>query len=246
LSSQDAWANPEHIPCGSADVHVWCATLDPPRSRVQTLFSLLSPDERQRAARYYFQKDRDRFIVGRATLRLILGRYLACPSDRLRFTYNEYGKPALHRARGCDALRFNVSHSHGLAMFAITRGREVGLDVELIRRDLPLEIAERFFSRREVSMLQALPTSQQTRAFFNCWTRKEAYIKARGEGLSRALHQFTVSLIPGEPAALLSAENDPGEAFRWSFQELAPDPAYAAAIAAEGIDLKVVCRRWRA
>src|SRR5919199_1621700 len=136
---------------------------------------------------------------------------------QLCFTYGRHGKPALATGTGGVPLRFNVSHSHGLALYAITRDREVGVDVERIRPEVAQEkIAERFFSPREVTVLRALPTPLQATAFFACWTRKEAYIKATGDGLSLSLKQFDVSLAPGEPVALLHTIWDPQEAARWA------------------------------
>ena len=174
-------------------------------------------DERARADRFYFARDREHFIVARGVLREILGCYLKRVPKSLCFCYGSHGKPALAGEFDGEAIRFNVSHSHGVALYAISRGRAVGIDLERIRFDLPVaEIAERFFSKREDAMLRSLPTDVQHQAFFRCWTRKEAYIKARGEGLSLPLDQFDVSLAPGEPAAVLGTQRDPSEASRWS------------------------------
>jgi 4'-phosphopantetheinyl transferase len=139
-----------------------------------------------------------------------------------------------------------LSHSDGLVLYAITRGREVGVDVERLRPDFAvLEVAKKFFSRREVTALVALPENQWPKAFFNCWTRKEAYIKARGEGLTLPLDRFDVSLVPGEPAALLYTNDDPQEASRWSLQELVPESGYVAALAVEGHDWRLKCWQWQ-
>lgn len=132
-----------------------------------------------------------------------------------------------------------------MALYAITRGREVGIDLEFIRCDLEAEqIAERFFSHSEIATLRALPKHFQKCAFFLGWTRKEAYIKARGEGLSLPLDQFDVSLIPGEPAALLSTQPDSDDAFRWSLQELTLASGYVAALAVEGRGWSLSCWQW--
>lgn len=142
-------------------------------------------------------------------------------------------------------LHFNVSHSNGLALYAVARGREIGIDLEFVREDIAgLEIAERFFSSREVSALRALAPSEYTVAFFDCWTRKEAYIKARGEGLSHPLHGFTVSLAPGTPAAILNIDADPHEAARWTLVALSPGDGYRAALAVEGRVAHLRCWRW--
>ena len=227
---------------GSA-VHVWRASLDQNASQVDRFERTLALDERSRAGRFHFRHDRDRFIVARGILRDILGRYLGRAPESLSFSYSSYGKPALI-SEGAEAIRFNISHSHGTALYVVTRGREIGVDLELVRDGLEIEqIAGRFFSRAEISVLCALPAQLRRRAFFLCWTRKEAYIKARGEGLSLPLDQFEVSLVPGEPAALMSAQRD--EAFRWSLRELFPAPDYAAALAIEGRDCSVTCWDWR-
>jgi 4'-phosphopantetheinyl transferase len=226
---------PKALIFGADQVHVWRATLDLSPLQIDSFRRTLASDEQARAERFYFHRDRERFIAARGVLRAILGRYLNKAPASLSFCYSSHGKPALVSESGGDALRFNISHSHGVALYAVTRGREVGIDLELVRSGLEIEeIAERFFSRLEIATLRALPTDLRRRAFFLCWTRKEAYIKARGEGLSLPLDQFDVSLIPGEPATLMSTRPDSGEALRWSLHELALDPGYAAALAVEG------------
>jgi len=203
-------------------------------------------DERSRAARFYFRRDRERFIVARAILRVILGRYLNRAPESLSFSYGSHGKPALASKSGAEPICFNTSHSQGMALYVVTRGREIGVDLELIRDGLAVEqIAEQFFSRREISALCSLPAELRRRAFFLCWTRKEAYIKARGEGLSLPLDQFEVSLTPGQPAALVSVREDSNEAYRWSLEELFPAANYAAALAVEGRDWSLACWQWQ-
>jgi 4'-phosphopantetheinyl transferase len=216
-----------------ANIQVWRAWLDQPPSHVAKFLETLSPDERQRAERFHFQKDREHYIVGRGTLRVILGGYLSIEPAQLRFCYSSYGKPSLAKEFGGDLVRFNLSHSHGLVLFAVSCGFEVGIDVELIKPDFAsMGIAERFFSVREVAALHKLSPRLRTRGFFNCWTRKEAYVKARGEGLSLPLDKFDVSLVPGEPAALLYSESDPEEAGKWALKELILDQGYVGALAA--------------
>lgn len=236
---------PDILRLGRDEVHVWRVSLDQTAARVQNHLRTLSPDEQRRAARLYFARDRDHFIVARGVLRTLLGRYLNRDPGQLRFCYNPQGKPTLSRESGGDWLRFNLSHSHGLALVAVTRDREIGVDVEQIRSDLADEqIAERFFSMQEVARLRALPPALQAEAFFNCWTRKEAYMKAQGVGLSLPLDQFDVSLVPGEPAAVLSTRGDPHEASRWSLRELMPGPGYIAALAVKGHDWRLTCWQW--
>jgi 4'-phosphopantetheinyl transferase len=213
-------------------------------SRSQSLKQTLSADERARAERFYFQKDRERFIVSRGLLRVILGRYLDMEPSQLQICYTSHGKPALARESGWDVLRFNVSHCQGLALYAITRGREVGVDLERLRTDFTAEqIANRFFSPREVAALRALPPNVRQAAFFTYWTLKESYIKARGEGLMLPLNKFDVVLVPGEPPTL-NTKGDPQEASRWSLRKLAAGPGYVAALAVEGHDWRIKCWQW--
>jgi 4'-phosphopantetheinyl transferase len=240
------WSPP---PAGLAlsgdDVHVWRASLDLPAARVQCLQHTLTANELNRAERFYFQKDRERFIVARGLLRGILGRYLDMAPDQLRFCYSPHGKPALVGGSGGDVLRFNLSHSHGLALYAITCNRQVGVDLEYIRPIPEAErIAERFFSAQENAVFRALPQNKRLEAFLNCWTRKEAYIKARGEGLSLPLDQFYVSLASGEPTTLLNIIGDPQEATRWALRKLKPGPGYVAALAVEGHGWRLACWQW--
>lgn len=235
IRQRQLWLDaPAHPSLADGEVHIWRSHLERDDRAVQSLLELLSPEEQARAGRYYFQRDRTHFVVARGTLRVILGRYLDLAPRRLRFTYNQYGKPALSSEAGDGRLRFNVSHSHGLALFAVASGREIGVDLEQVRADFAsLEVAERFFSPAEVSGLRALPPGARTSAFFNCWTRKEAYIKARGEGLSHPLHRFTVPLGSDESTSL-SIDDEDGAAAHWSLVELFPAEDYRAALAVEG------------
>lgn len=236
---------PEPLILGSDEVHVWRAFLGLTASCVRSLQHTLSPDEQARAERFYFERDRERFIVARAVLRDILARYLKKKPGQLRFCYNPHGKPALAGQYGREALCFNVSHADGVALYAVTRVRELGVDLEHIRPDLADEqIARRFFSARELAELCALPAHLKPEAFFTCWTRKEAYVKAKGEGLSIPLDQFDVSLAKEEPAALLRTAWDPQEASRWSLQELTPGADYVAALAVEGHHWRLKCWQW--
>ena len=236
---------PADIVLSSHEVHIWRAPLELPASCVQSLQHTLSSDELSRAASFYAEKDQRRFIVARGVLRAILSRYLDMEPRQFRFCYSSYGKPALVTASREEKLCFNLSHSCALVLYAVTCNREVGLDIEHMRANFAYEeIAERFFSPQENATLRALPAHLQHEAFFNCWTRKEAYIKAHGEGLSMPLDEFDVSLAPGEPAALLTTRRDPQEASRWSLRELAPGPGYVAALAVEGYSWRLACWQW--
>src|SRR5579863_6116720 len=213
------------------EVHVWRASLDLPPAQIDSFLQTLAPDEQSRADRFYFRGDRERFIAAHGILRSILGLYLNSAPKCLSYCYGSHGKPALADQPRHDAIRFNLSHSCAIALYAVARRHEVGIDVESIRDLEVAQIAQRFFSRRETATLSALPTDLRKHAFFLCWTRKEAYIKARGEGLSLPLDQFDVSLIPGEPAALLATRPDSSEALRWDLRELAVAPGYVGALA---------------
>jgi 4'-phosphopantetheinyl transferase len=237
---------PEALSPGAGEVHVWRAALDQSPTRIDSYLRTLAPDERARAERFHFPGDREHFIVARGVLRAILGLYLNRAPERLSFRYGPHGKPALTLESAEDPIRFNLSHSHGVALYAIASGREVGIDLEPVSSTLEVErIAERFFSPQEISTLRALPATLRRQAFFLCWTRKEAYIKARGEGLSLSLDQFDVSLIPGEPAVLLRTRLDSDDAQRWALQELSPElPGYAAALAVEGDGWSLALWQW--
>jgi 4'-phosphopantetheinyl transferase len=226
------------------EVHVWRAALDLPDGDVARLARTLAPDELQRANRFYFPRDRSHFIVGRATLRLILGRYLRVAPEQIGFAYSAYGKPSLAAPDNQELYQFNLAHSAGMALYAMARTRAVGVDIERIRDDLDhQQIAARFFSPAEQAQLQVLPAEQHALAFFHCWTRKESYIKAHGVGLSMPLDRFTVSLAPYQPAQLLHSDA-PGEVSRWSLQELSPGPGYAASLTVEGSGWRLACWQW--
>ena len=218
----------------SDEVHVWQAFFDQEESHINELARTLSKDEQLKAKRFYFQKDRTRFVVTHGILRKILGRYLNIEAKRLKFSYGSHGKPAIGGLTDGHSLCFNMSHSHGLALFAFTWSRRVGVDVECVR---PMpdaeEIAQRFFSPQENAVFRTVPASKKLEAFFNCWTRKEAFLKAIGDGLSRSLDSFEVSLFPGEPAQLLGVGGDPLEASRWHLRALAPAHGYVGAFVVE-------------
>jgi 4'-phosphopantetheinyl transferase len=178
-------------------------------------------------------------------LREILGHYLDREPGALSFRYNAFGKPSLSDAPDRERIRFNVSHTDDIALYALARHRDVGVDIERVRTDMARErIAERFFSAREVATLRALDPALQHAAFFACWTRKEAYKKARGEGISVGLDRFDVSLAPHEPAAIL-ASREAGEApARWCLHHLVPAPGFIGAVAVQGEFHRLTCWQW--
>lgn len=238
---------PEHVCLEEGDVHVWGASLRQPESVLEGMRQTLSGDELERSERFRFQRHRAAFVISRGLLRTMAGRYLCAPPRELRFAYTPYGKPYLAGAFADASLRFNLSHSHELVLYAFAADVEVGVDVEYMRPEFAgEEIARRFFSPREVESLSALPVGRRTEAFFKCWTRKEAFIKAVGEGLSFPLDQFDVTLAPDEPAALLSVRKDAREAARWSLLDVSPEPGYAAALVTEGRGMNVCFWRWQA
>lgn len=225
---------------------VWRAWLDLPDVSLKRSETYLSEDELKRAARFHFQADQNRFIAAHACLRDVVARYLHLVPGQLSFSQGPYGKPSIVGIPGGQKLAFNLSHSHSLGLVAIVWGGQVGVDVERIRPGVSVRaIARRFFSPREVDELLALPTEMQETAFFNCWTRKEAYIKARGQGLSLPLDSFDVSLAPGEPAALKDTRHDSPAAARWTLRHLEVGPGYAAALVVEGQALEVRLWDWK-
>jgi 4'-phosphopantetheinyl transferase len=236
---------PDTLSLSSHEVHVWRVSLDQPATCVRRLAQTLSDDERARAGRFRFERDHRRFVVGRGVLRAILGRYLGAEPGRLQFRYGARGKPYLAGEFDGSPLRFSLAHSHRLALCALTRDREVGVDLEYVRPmpDAPQMVA-RFFSPHENAVWSELPASQKEQAFYACWTRKEAYIKALGDGLARPLDRFDVSLAPGEPAQLLNVDGEPGEVPRWALETLAPARGYVGALAAEGHGWRLSCWRW--
>jgi 4'-phosphopantetheinyl transferase len=229
-------------------VHVWTASLEVADAELACYAHTLDATEHAHAQRFRFERDRRRFIVARGVRRTLLARYARVAPHRLAFGAGQWGKPHLLEPLPARTIRFNASRSGGIALIGVAVGREIGVDVELERDILDWdEIAERFFSVRERRELQAVPAGQKRLAFFTCWTRKEAYIKARGEGLSLPLDQFDVSLTPGSPAALLGCRVggvELEEAQRWHMPALCAQPGYLAALVVEGSGCRVVNRTW--
>ncbi|MBE9183761.1 4'-phosphopantetheinyl transferase superfamily protein [Microcoleus sp. LEGE 07076] len=246
IAVPDSWNSPPlDLTLDINEIHVWRVSLAQTETCLQSLQQTLSTDEQTKAERFYFPKDRNQFIVSRGALRAILSRYLHINPCLLRFEYNPYGKPSLTVAQGGDTLRFNLSHSHGITLIAMTKNRDVGVDIEGINPNISyLQIAESVFSPYENTLLRSLPKHLQLTAFFTCWTRKEAYIKAVGKGLSIPLNQFDVTLAPGEPPALLNVENKPAEASKWSLIELISSTDMVAAVAVAGDSQKLHCWQW--
>ncbi len=232
---------PAKIALATEDVHVWCGSLDRPAPLVDELARTLSNDERARSDRFHFDRHRQQFLVARGWLRMLLGKYLQIEPQAVELVYSQRGKPALAEKFN-SSLQFNLSHSEDLVVYAVTCDRSVGIDIEYIR-PLPdaAQLAQRFFTTRENALLQALPSTQQNTAFFHCWTRKEAYLKACGDGIANGLDRVEVSLIPGEPAWLISIGNDADLANNWCLQDIAPANGYVGAIAVAGQNYNLSC-----
>jgi 4'-phosphopantetheinyl transferase len=241
-SDFDSWEpSLDRLVLPDGEVHVWRASLDCGESVLHRFEATLAADERNRAQRFVFQPDRNSYIAARGVLRELLGRYLNRGPSELEFDYGAQGKPALRGGSSPNSVQFNVSHSHGVALFAFAVGRQVGVDVELVRPDFAGEkIAERFFSSQEVRELRSLPAAVQDEGFFLCWTRKEAYIKARGEGLQIPLKSFHVSLTPGKTSRLQADDSS-----RWSLRSLRLGGQYVGAVVAEGKDWQLRGWEWR-
>jgi len=218
-----------------SEVHLWHADLNSFSDSL--LADVISGDEISRAERLHFVKDKKHFIVARALLRKLLAAYLGADPRLLTLAYGDMGKPFLAAGDQSSQRRisFNLAHSAGRALFAFTQGREVGVDLEYIRNETAGDnIANRFFSAGEIAAIHALPLDQRKEAFFNCWTRKEAYIKARGEGFSIPLDSFEVSVAPEERAGLLRNHVDEGEVGRWEMHSVNVTPGYVGALVVEG------------
>lgn len=213
----------------SDEVHSWCVRLDVSTEAYARLYAILSCDERARSARFRLEHDRRRHVVAHGVLRELLARYLQIQPSRIRYVYNAFGKPDLSPEFG-SRLKFNLSHSAGLALIAIAADSNVGVDLEYIRAQPDyVEIAQRFFPAAEVDHLRGLPSHLHAQAFFSCWTRTEAYAKACGKGL----------------ANLGGVSNDISQSRCWSLYGLRPAPGYVGALAFEGSGRRVVPRHWQ-
>ncbi len=206
------------------EVHVWALRLDCSPTELEELRATLSPAELDRAARFRFERHRHRFVAARGLLRSCLGSYLNMEAREVGFVYGARGKPGL----GKSELEFNLAHSEELALLAVSGSGPVGVDVEWLRLpDDADELVARFFSARESALFTSLPDEEKANAFFNLWTRKEALLKATGEGIGYALNRVEVSFLPGDPAKLLSS----AEAASWKLTHLNPAEGFVGALA---------------
>jgi 4'-phosphopantetheinyl transferase len=232
---------PPRVDLAADAIHVWSAALDRPAAEVAALARTLSDDERERAARMRHAGTQAEFIVARGLLRAVLGGCLDVWPSRIRFTHTPHGKPQLAEP---GHLYFNVSHSHGAALIAVARRIEVGVDLELLRHfSDELGLADRYFSPREAAALRAAEPCRRLETFFRLWTRKEAYLKAHGFGISYGLERVEVSHAADEPARVLSIDGDAAAAARWSLRTLTPAPGYVGALACQAHDYRLFC--WR-
>ena len=246
LAETIQWPSCAEIPpLAGSEIHVWATTLAPAPEQLQKTLATLSVDELARAKRFKFDQHRNRFIAGRGALRAILGRSLGASPAALRFEYQTNGKPELAGKFASAGIHFNLAHTEDLALVAVTRIGRLGVDVEGVR---PIknadELVARFFSPRENELFQKVSENEKPAAFFNLWTRKEALLKATGEGITRSLSLVEVSFLPGEPARLLAVSGDVEEAAQWSLRELSPATGFTGAIAIQARDVTVQGWKW--
>lgn len=220
-------------------VEVWAVALDPESRRIAPLAKLLSSDEQERARAYKFPRLRDRYTVARGQLRRLLGEYLHRDPVHLEFDYSPRGKPSL---KGAGELHFNLAHSDELALIAVTCGVPVGVDVERIRPMPDAEgIAERFFSARELTALRGVPVELRDAAFFRLWSRKEAWLKATGDGIAESLSKIEVAFLPDEPARVLAIAGDAAAGEAWSLASLEPAAGFTGALAIPRREIQLRC-----
>ena len=237
---------PQSFQLASDEVHVWTVALDVTSETSADLYATLTREERDDVARFRFERDRQRFIAAHGALRDVIARYLETQPERISYAYNAFGKPALGPEFD-GRLKFNLSHSNGFALIAITADSDVGVDVEHVRAHADFAaIASGFFSAAEVEHLTALPSPLCAEAFLSCWTKKEAYLKASGEGLAKPLNRFSVPLTSDceTPAYFYAASADIGPAKRWSLYTLKPAPDYIGAVAIEGTGWRLRQQPW--
>jgi 4'-phosphopantetheinyl transferase len=240
--SHDWPAAPARLKPAADEVHVWSALLERTPAEAADLSRHLSQEERERAARFRHTGARAEFIVARALLRLLLGECLGRQPRSVQFSQTARGKPRLADSEA--ALCFNISHSHGMALFALTGRCEVGVDVERVRPfSDEMGLADRFFTPREAAALRALDSARRLETFFRLWTRKEAYLKAQGLGLSYGLERVEVSHAEDDPAHVIHINGDHEAAAAWSLRTLAPASGYVGALAIQAHDYRLFC--WR-
>ena len=232
------WQTPlADLALGEAEVHVWLIGAPDPAENFAV--DLLSPSERDRAEKFHFDRDRRLFIASHAAVRAILARYLDTLAADIEFIAGVNGKPSLALAWAASGIEFNLSHSHQAALFAVSRKCQVGVDIEFVKCDSAFDdVAGRFFTPREVSALRALPSALRRQAFYKCWTSKEAFLKAKGTGLSGKLDEVEIYHESGQNVRIHAAVAG------WSLSALAPGPGYEAALVAQGAPARLRLYRW--
>ena len=243
---QSPWpCPPRALGISPDEVHVWCVPLDVGEHVRHELFGYLSIDERERSGRFHFDRDRHRFIACRGRQRCILSRYLNANPQEISFRYGRLGKPALDAPWSESAIQFNLSNSADMAVLAVVVNRSIGVDVERLRPLADMDaLAERFFAIDERQQLYSLPSDQRLNGFFNCWTRKEAVLKAVGTGLSFPLERIVVSLVPDQRARILSFDGDASLDAKWWMHGMEPANDYVGAVASPGNTLEVSHWLW--
>ena len=230
---------PAELPMLDQSVHVWAVRLDDGSVDLGQAREFISANERQRAERFKFERDRRRYLIAHAALHALLSRYLPVGSGPLSFDYGSNGKPKLSQALAPASVKFNLSHSNELALLAVTRGGEVGVDIEYVKENFEFQdIAEKFFTAKEVAAIRSLPVDLQRQAFFKCWTSKEAFLKAKGTGLSGKLDEVEIAVTATQEVQVTAGV--PG----WSLAELAPIDGYEAALVVEGLPLPIKHYLW--
>ena len=227
-----------------AATHVWLLPCNRTRDALDELYRLLDDTERRRAQRYHFERDRDRFVAARGAVRRVLAGYLCCDPSEVCFDLTENGKPHL-AAQHASSIRFNISTSCDWSLLAVAHGQEVGIDIERIDRDrADPAIVDQCFTPAEARALAGLQGDLWLQGFFNCWSRKEAFVKVTGEGLSRSLQSFEVTVVPGQRASLISVHGYQDAASKWQMSDLAEVPGYASTLVVAGRINELYNFRW--
>jgi 4'-phosphopantetheinyl transferase len=244
MAIQTLWAVPAFLPAlSSNETHVWCFDLDDGAAARSRHLNVLSPKERDEANRFRSDLDRSRYIAAHGCLREILAAYLDIDPHEVPFAIDADGKPRIEPLLRTNTLQFNMTHSAGLALYAVAQSCALGIDIEYVR---PISRADDIvkwnFSLMEQAAWSGISASDKTLAFLRCWTQKEAYVKATGLGLSGSLACFSVSYCPNDEVRLLEVEGSPSEAERWSLYELIPAIGYIGALAVH--KSCVALRRW--
>jgi len=235
MNTDCEWPSPKSdLPLSGDEVHVWCASLNQFDTCVEQMVKILSTDELKRAERFHFLQHRNQFIAAHGLLRKLLADYTDIESDRITFKYGSNGKPFLSEKFSKEKIRFNLSHSNGYALFAFSCEREIGVDLEHICEFSDMDkVAEQVFSTKEIAVLRSFPEAEKKEVFFKFWTRKEAYLKAIGEGFSSALDTIDISSYPFNASVSVNAAKNSEDKNHWTVQDLTPLPGFAAAFAVE-------------